>query len=383
MSLDVHGADVRTVLRSIAEFGKVNIIADTDVVGPMSVRLVEVPWRKALDLVCESSGLVATENHDVIRVAPRRTMMEEELERESNARKREDLLPLETEVFQIRYANAQELSKSVAFVLSKRGQAQSDERTNSVLVTDIAERIETVRNLINDLDQTTLQVEIVAKLVDVDAVASRQLGIAWNVENLHSTKEGVSASIEHNSSLVSSTTDFRFGVIRDFANIDATLEALERDNKANIVSNPSITTVNNRLARILVGKEVPLIILDESGNPVTELKKVGITLEVTPNVNSDDRVTMDLHPEVSDLSSQATVQGGIVFTTTEADTRVMVGDGETAVIGGLIRTNESRFEEGIPVLRTIPVLGNLFKSSDVRKERRELLIFVTPHIVAP
>ena len=114
---------------------------------------------------------------------------------------------------------------------------------------------------------------------------------------------------------------------------------------------------------------------------MTELKKVGITLEVTPYINSDNRITMDLHPEVSDLSSQATVQGGLVFTTTLADTRVMVNDGETAVIGGLIRTAETNFEEGIPILRSIPLLGALFRRSDVRKETRELLIFVSPHVV--
>jgi type IV pilus assembly protein PilQ len=258
---------------------------------------------------------------------------------------------------------------------------EADERTNALLVTDIEERLEEIRTLVTDLDAETQQVEIVAKLVDVDAVASRQLGVSWNINNLHSSSERMSGSVSHASELVTATTEFRFGILRKFGDIDATIQALERENKANIISNPSITTVNNRQARILVGKEVPLIVLDESGNPITELKKVGITLEVTPHINSANRVTMDLHPEVSDLSSQATVQGGIVFTTTEADTRVMVGDGETAVIGGLIRTNEGKFEEGVPILRSIPVLGNLFKSSDVRRERRELLIFITPRIV--
>lgn len=381
MSLDVQGADIRTVLRSISEFSKINIIPDREVEGPISVRLVDVPWRQALSLVCQSAGLEAVEGKDVIRVATARTLMEEELARESNARKREDLLPLETEIIPVRYATAAELKESVSFVLSQRGKVEADSRTNSLLITDIHERIERIRDMVDDLDTETLQVEIIAKLVDVDATASRQFGISWNADNIHSNAERYSGSIEHNTELVNASTELRFGVIRDFANIDATIQALERENKANIISNPSITTVNNRQARILVGKEVPLIVLDESGNPITELKKVGIELEVTPYINSDDRVTMDLHPEVSDLSSQATVQGGIVFTTTEADTRVMVADGETAVIGGLIRTNESRFEEGVPLLKSIPILGNLFKSSDVRKDRRELLIFITPRIV--
>ncbi len=381
ISLDVQGADIRTVLRSIAEFGHINIVPDREISGSISLRLDEVPWRMALDLVCASAALTAVDNGEVIRVAKSGTLIQEEIDRESSARKREDLLPLETAVYRIQYANAEELRQSVSFVLSKRGSAEVDERTNAILVTDIAERLALVRTMIEDLDSETLQVEIVAKLVDVDATLSRQLGISWSASNLHSNGERLSATVQHDSPLATATTDLRFGVVRSFMNVDATIQALARENKANIISNPSITTVNNRKARILVGKEVPLIVLDESGNPITELYKVGITLEVTPYINSEDRVTMDLHPEVSDLSSQATVQGGIVFTKTEADTRVMVRNGETAVIGGLIRTNDTTFEQGIPLLRSIPILGNLFKSSDVRKDRRELLIFVTPRIV--
>lgn len=381
MNLDVQGADIRTVLRSIAEFGKVNVIPDRTISGPISVRLVQVPWRDALEIVCASASLSTVEADGVIRVAERKTVLEEEIEEEAAARKKEELLPLETAILPVNYANAEELKQSISFVLSKRGSLEVDARTNSILVTDIDERISKIRAMVDDLDSETLQVEIVAKLVDMDVTAARLMGISWNVENLHSNAERLSGAIEHNSPISGATTELKYGVIRRFGNIDGMVQALERENKANIISNPSITTVNNRKARILVGKQIPLIVLDQSGNPITELKKVGITLEVTPYINSESRVTMDLHPEVSDLSAQSTVQGGIVFTTTEADTRVMVADGETAVIGGLISQAETRFEEGLPILRSIPLLGNLFRSSDVRKTQRELMIFITPRIV--
>jgi len=381
MSLDVQGADIRTVIRSIAAFSSVNIVPDREVSGPISVRLDQVPWRQALEIVCESAALAAVDRDQVIRVATRKAVLDEEIEREAAARKREELLPLKTAVLQVRYANAEELKKSIGFVLSKRGSAEADERTNSILVTDIEERIGQIRGMVVELDTETLQVEIVAKLVDADVTAARILGISWDLQNLHSAKERFSGSVSHDTHIVNPATEFKFGVVRRFGNIDATIQAMERENKANIISNPRITTVNNRKARILVGKQIPLIVLDQAGNPITELKKVGITLEVTPYINSENRVTMDLHPEVSDLSAQSTVQGGIVFTTTEADTRVMVGDGETAVIGGLISTSETRYEEGVPFLRSIPLLGHFFKSSDVRKDHRELLIFVTPRIV--
>lgn len=384
MNLDVQGADIRTVLRSIAEFGKVNIVPDRDVEGATNVRLVRVPWREALNIVCESAGLAAVNRSDgVIRVATRKAILEEEIDRHSAERKREELLPLKTAVFQVKYANAAELKTSVSFILSQRGSAEVDARTNSILVTDIPERIEQIADMVHDLDTETLQVEIVAKLVDVDVTAARELGINWNLNNIHLNNNRFTGSITHNTPAPDAVTDLRFGIFPPWSggNIDGVIQAMEKENKANIISNPSITTVNNRQARILVGKEVPLIVLDKAGNPITQLKKVGITLEVTPYINSENRVTMDLHPEVSDLSSQATVQGGIVFSTSEADTRVMVNDGETAVIGGLMSTTETNFEIGIPILRSIPIIGHFFKETDVRKDHRELLIFVTPRIV--
>jgi len=167
------------------------------------------------------------------------------------------------------------------------------------------------------------------------------------------------------------------------ADFTATLEALERQDKAEIISNPRITTADNKEAKMIVGKKIPLVVSDMAGNAITQLTTIGIKLTVVPHINQDDRVTLDLAPEVSDLSSQATVQGGIVIVTSEASTRVIVQDGQTAVIGGLIRTNESTTNQGVPVLMDIPVVGNLFRSSDKVKEKRELLIFVTPRIIRP
>ncbi len=383
MNLDVQGADIRGVLRSIAEFGQMNIIPDREIEGPITVSMNMVPWRRALDVVCQSAGLIALDQDDVIRVATLTAWRQEGIERETAARKNEELQPLMTRIFTARYAAAAELKEAIAFALSTRGSAQVDGRTNAVLVNDIETRLSEVERIITALDSETRQVEIVARLVDVDNTVSRQLGIDWSLENLHSSSQRVSGSVAVHEGLAQPSGIGRFGLVRGWGNLDATIEAMEQNNQAHIISNPKITTVNNRKARILVGKEVPLIVLDEAGNPVTELKKVGITLEVTPYINNENRITMDLHPEVSDLSSQATVQGGIIFTTTLADTRVMVNNGETAVIGGLIRTNETKFREGIPILGSIPLIGNLFSHTEVRHENRELLIFVTPRVVEP
>jgi len=159
------------------------------------------------------------------------------------------------------------------------------------------------------------------------------------------------------------------------------VQALENDQKAHLISNPVITTTDNREASILVGQKIPLIVADEAGNAITQLTTIGIMLKVTPHINSDDLITLDVHNEVSDLSSQATVQGGVIINTSEADTRVLVRNGETAVIAGLIRAIDSNLDSGIPILMDIPLLGSLFRHSSDTKVGRELVIFVTPTIV--
>ncbi|MCK4415361.1 MAG: type IV pilus secretin PilQ [Candidatus Eisenbacteria sp.] len=383
MSLDVQGADIHTVLRSIAEYATVNIVPDNNVQGHLTIRALDLSWREMLGTVCQSSGLTVLDQGEVIRVATQKTAREEGLAMESAARKQEEYMPLMTRVVEVNYANAKELQETVARSTSPRGHVETDGRTNSVILTDIEPRLDDLTAMIRRLDSETVQVEIAAKIVDVDATAARQLGISWGVQNLHSNRGNVSGSISVNADdVLSPTTQVQVGVIRSFGDMQAKLQALEQQNKAEIISAPRITTVNNRQARILVGKEVPLITLDFAGNAITELKKVGITLEVTPHVNEDGIITMDLHPEISDISSQSTAQGGTIFTTTEADTRVLVRNGETAVIGGLIRSAETKFERGVPYLRSIPLLGALFKSTDTRTEKRELLIFITPTLRA-
>lgn len=383
MSLDVQGADIRTVLRSISEYADVNIVADQNVKGKVTLRALDLPWRDMLQTICRAMSLVAQDHGAVIRVATERAAQEEVLARESTERKKEEFMPLETKIMRLRYSNAAELQDVLNKMCTNRGNAEVDGRTNSLILTDIAPRLKLLEEMLQELDSQTMQVEITAELVDIDVTESAQLGISWGLQHVHSPSFNGSGYgvVDAADDVLLPAGTIEFGVIRSFGEIRAKIQALASENKADFISTPRITTVNNRMARILVGKEVPLITMDEAGNAIVELKKVGISLEVTPYVNSEDQITLDLHPEVSDLSSQSTVQGGVVFTTTEADTRVMVGDGETAVIGGLIAAKRTEFKRGIPYLMDIPILGNLFRSSDIRSEKRELLVFVTPRIV--
>lgn len=383
VTMDVQRASIHSVLRSLAEYSGKDIVASKEVDGDITVRLREVPWNDALELVLRAHELGYKQEEDgVLRVGTLEKLRQEELDREAAARQKEALLPLETKIVALKFANAEELSKSLDEALTTRGRLQVDERTNSLLITDIASATQEVAEMAMELDSRTPQVEIVAKLVDLDAKVTRELGVSWEQSNVHSTGNDVSVSGGVDAPIGEAAGTFRLGVVESFGQLDATLQALEKENKADIISNPRIATVNNREARILVGQKIQLIVMDEAGNPITQLITVGIQLKVVPHVNSDRTITLDLHPEVSDLAAEGTVQGGVIINTNEADTRVLVTDGETAVIGGLISTRETELNRGVPFLRSIPGLGRLFESSSTVSRKRELLIFVTPKIMS-
>jgi type IV pilus assembly protein PilQ len=382
ISIDVQDADIQTVLRSLAEFGGKNIIAGPEVKGDITVRLREVPWDEALDIILRANGYGwESSEGGVIRVTTVKNLQTESLERESAERKKEDLMPLATRIFRIKFAKAAELETPLQTSLTNRGEIKVEPQSNALVVKEIEQNLDRIAQMIDELDVQTLQVEITARLVDVDTKASKELGVTWTATGLN--RDGIDATgdVTVNAPVGNPIGTFRVGTSGPGGNLDVALEALASKNKAHIISNPRITTLDNQSARILVGKKIPLIVSDAAGNPITQLTTIGIQMTVVPHVNSNNMITMDLHPEVSDLSSQATVQGGIIIVTSEAATRVMVNDGETAVIGGLIRSNEAEREDGVPLLKDIPLFGNLFKSSNTTKESRELLILVTPRIV--
>ncbi len=412
-SLTVEGADIRTVLRAISEFSGRNIVVGKDVKGSVKVALKNVTWQDALRSVLRANGLDYVEEGSLIRVDEATKLNAEQVERETARSRAAELVALETRIVRLNYANAQELQTALVGSLSRRGTVQVDRRTNSLLINDVPANIEKVVAMANDLDSTTPQIEITAKLVDVDAEALRGLGIEWNLGGNGDELSGPNASRpntaetpnfspssgtdprpfhpfddvehvlagEHNTGIADPALRVTYGIFKDWLTLEAQLQLLEQERKANIISNPRITTVNNREAKILVGQKIPLIVQDVAGNPLSQLQTIGVQLRVTPQLTVENRVIMDLHPEVSDLSSQSTVQGGVIINTSEADTRVMVDDGQTAVIGGLIRTNEGHVRRGVPILMNIPLLGNLFRSENRVSQNRELVIFVTPRII--
>ncbi|HET9328708.1 MAG TPA: type IV pilus secretin PilQ [Candidatus Eisenbacteria bacterium] len=394
-SIDVEGADVRTVLRAIAEFSGRNIVVAPTVKGEVRVSLHEVGWLEAMRTILRSNGLDYVEEGSIIRVDDASKLHAEGVERESARAKQLELVPLETRLIRLNYANATELSTALTASLSRRGAIQTDKRTNSLIITDLGSTLDAIERMAIELDSTTPQIEITAKLVDVDAEALRAVGIEWNVgqpsnyfdgpisgtAHVPNPGPGQLVGAEHDTPIGDPATRIAYGIFRDWGSVEAQLQLLEQNRKANIISNPRVVTVDNREAKIVVGQKIPLIVQDIAGNAVSQLQTIGIQLKCTPHLTDDKKIILDLHPEVSDLSTQSTVQGGVIINTSEADTRVMVEDGQTAVIGGLIRTNDSKVRKGVPILKDFPLIGFLFRSENVVRQNRELLIFVTPRLM--
>jgi len=386
MSLDVQGAEIRTVFRSIAEFSGRNIVVGKDVKGQVSLQLKDVPWREALTSVCRTQGLDVVEEGAVLRVDEASKLQSEVLARQQNEAQREAVAPLDTRVIKVDYAKADEIRTAVQSVLTPRGKVEVDDRTNSLIVSDLVYKVNVAETMAKQLDTTSPQIDIMAKLVDIDLSALRDLGIKWGVTNLdidHLTNptdpDQPQIGVE---SLPSDAVGSIAGILtRPWGQIEFLLEGMEQKRQATIISNPRITTIDNRQATILVGQKIPLIVQDVAGNAVSQLQTIGIKMTVTPHLTGDKRIMMDLKPEISDLSTQSTVQGGVIINTSEADTRVMVEDGQTAVIGGLIRTNEGEVHTGVPILMNIPFLGALFRSTSKVTSQRELVIFVRPKLV--
>jgi type IV pilus assembly protein PilQ len=381
ITIDAQGADIKTILRTISDYSGKNIVYGPDVKGEVYVHIKDVPWEEALDIILRAHGFGYREEFGMIRVSELSRLTKEELEIQSAERKKDDLLPLMTRIIFVNNSNAEEMKNALQNIVSQRGKIDVDRGSNSLIVNDTEPVISKIEEMVKSLDRKTFQVDINAKLVDVDVEATRELGIDWGLLNLHGDGFSGAGSAGVNAGIASSVGNVKFGTVRSWGELNAVLQMLEKSNKANIISNPRITTMDNREASILVGKEIPLIVADEAGNPITELTKVGIMLRVIPHVNSDRTITLDMHPEVSDLQSESTAQGGVIISTNEADTRVVVKNGETAVIGGLIKNSQTSVKIGVPILKDIPVLGWLFTSSSKADKKQELVIFVTPTIV--
>ncbi len=382
-AINLQNADMHSVLSFLADYGGINIVASPSVKASVTLTLQNVTWRQALDILLKTYGLTGVEEKGFIRVLPTQEFFQEQALLEKHKADQSSLVPLETAVIPVKHGTAKDMVKSLKAIISQRGTIDTDDRTNSLVIRDTPEHIEKVKALVQTLDKETDQIKISAKLLEVESGALTELGLNWSMISRKSAQllEGnkAEASFSQKTDRVSDpVATYTFATVQGDFDIEGVVSALVSSNKGKIIAHPEITTVDNREAYIQMGQRIPIKQFDEAGNVVIQFEEVGTILRVTPHITSENRILLKLKPERSSYTFDA---NGVIINTNNAETNVVVENGQTAVIGGLTTQVEMKTRVGLPILKDIPLLGYLFRYTRKEVTNRDLVIFVTPTIV--
>jgi type IV pilus assembly protein PilQ len=431
LTLNFQDIDVRSVLQLLADTSGQNIVVSDSVNGNLTLRLQNVPWDQALDIVLRTKGLDKRRQDNVIIIGPTEELASREKAELAAHKEVQELAPVRTEFMQVNYAKVTDLAKLIRptgggagggknSMLSPRGSLSVDERTNTLLVQDTAENLADIRRLVQTLDVPVKQVLIEARIVIVSDTFERDLGARFGVTSaqkngsnglLSVTGNGQGADTMTQSALsnlqktgtiypvATPTLDNRYQVNLPAANtngsigisllggsyiVDLELSAAQNEGKSETISSPRVITANQKQATIMQGVEIPYQESASSGATTTQFKNAVLSLKVTPLITPDNRVILDLDVSDDSVGQQVTsATGGTVpsIDTREIITQVLVNDGQTVVLGGILDTTKSKSANKVPFLADIPVLGNLFKSTVNINNKTELLIFITPKIL--
>ncbi|OGL42287.1 MAG: hypothetical protein A3C43_03595 [Candidatus Schekmanbacteria bacterium RIFCSPHIGHO2_02_FULL_38_11] len=428
ISFDFQDASVEDVIRLIAEVSGMNFVIEKGVTGKINVKLNKIPWDQALDLVMKINDpqLVTLVDEGIYRIMTRDKSKKMRMDKaeETKARREEEedavaILPLTTKTFRLSYAKAKDIENNVRNFMSSRVKSGDalitiDDRTNSVIVKDVEKNIREMEDVISNLDKPTPQVKIEAKIVEVADKLERALGIQWGGRYIASPVTGNATDREFPNTIslggapinpdtksflnpspgntwlanfpverAASGIGLLLGNVNNTLNLEVRLSALEAENKVKILNKPELLVVDNEKATIQVGRQLPMVTVDEQGKQSIAWKDVGIILEVTPQITADKSIFMKVKVEKSERGEEVAITTGKHFSidTTKSETMVMIRNGDTTVIGGLYFTSKTNSNQGTPFLSKVPILGNLFKGSSKTEDRRELLIFLTPKIV--
>ena len=409
LSLNFQNVEVRAVLQVIADFTGLNIITSDTVGGSLTLRLKDVPWDQALDIILQAKGLSKRKNGNVVLIAPADELATKEKLALEASQQILDLEALRTESFQISYAKATEVQGLITNkdqnILSKRGRATSDPRTNTLFVNDTPTKLDEVRKLIAQLDVPVRQVLIEARVVTADdkffrelgakfniaAGANRQgrnIGLAGNIDNAHNIATGIrpinaDTPIAVNLPVAGAAGSLGINIL-NIANgnlLELELSALESDGRGKVISNPRIVTADKRKATIMQGTEIPFLTQSASGGSTISFKAAVLSLEVTPQITPDDRVIMDIEIRKDAESGRFGAIAVPILDIRRVVTQVLVENGETAVLGGIFEQSKSTSISKVPLLGDIPFLGNFFKKTTTIDNKTELLVFITPRII--
>jgi type IV pilus assembly protein PilQ len=396
ISLDFKDADIKNVFRLLAEVSGLNLVVTADVNRRVTLRLVEVPWDQAMDLIISTNGLDKEQVGNVVRISTAGTLKSEKDALIAAKKSKEDLEPLLTTYFNVNYAKAKDLEPKIRAMMSKRPDSALvvDDRSNTIMVRDIQKSMEDVNALVSKLDLRTPQVLIESNLIETTPTFSRALGIEmdalFNQGRIRASDRFVAGPPFAGSpqpapflnQLIIPSTGFRFGYFGN--NVNGILSAAESEGNIKIISRPSVVTLNNVQSTIesanILRIRTTAATVGEAGN-LREIR-AGITLKVTPQVSADGFVLLNIEAKSSTLDFGNSVDGIPAEISREAKANVLVRDGETVVIGGIMKDSSSNSDSGVPYLKDIPVLGWLFKKSSWRKDFEELVVFITPRIMA-
>lgn len=419
MSLNFQNIDIRSLLQVFADFTNLNIVTSDSVTGTLSLRLKDVPWDQALQIVLDSKGLASRRNGNVLWVAPRNELATKEKAELESQQQVTELEPLRSQVFRLNYQRADDVrnmllgtgtaggggggTASASRILSKRGSLTADARTNQLFVSDVPGKLEEVQAFLQKIDIPVRQVMIEARIVEADDTFSRNLGakLGFAAKSNGSAVGNNYASVTPSSSTSSSSSSDSSNVSLPANGINGVsaasvavslfnssagrflsleLSALEADGRGKIISSPRVVTADNIKALIEQGTEVPYQQATSSGATSVSFKKANLKLEVTPKITPDGNVFLEVDVNKDSLGTQTT--NGFAINTKHVQTQVLVENGGTVVIGGIYTQNERTDVSKVPLLGDIPVLGNLFKTTAKTNDRTELLVFLTPRVLS-
>ncbi len=405
LSLNFQDIDVRSVLQLIADFTNLNLVASDTVQGGITLRLQNVPWDQALDLVLKTKGLDKRKVGSVLLVAPADEIAARERQELESLKQISELAPLRRELLQVNYAKAADIAKlfqSVTSVESKadeRGSITVDERTNNIIAYQTQDRLDELRRIVSQLDIPVRQVMIEARIVEANVDYDKALGVRWggtkvgsgnwNTYGLDDNGDeagNTGSDLGANTPFVdlgagSATSGIGIAFVTNNTLLDLELSAMEKTGNGEIVSQPKVVTSDKETAKILKGTEIPYQESSSSGATTVSFKEASLSLEVTPQITPDNRIIMEVKVTKDEPDYLNAVLGVPPIKKNEVNAKVLVSDGETIVIGGVFSNTQSKVVEKVPFLGDVPYLGRLFRRDTVSEAKSELLVFLTPRIM--
>lgn len=406
LSLNFQDIDVRSVLQLIADFTDLNLVASDTVAGNITLRLQNVPWDQALDLVLKTKGLDKRKVGNVLLVAPADEIAARERQELESQKQIAELAPLRRELIQVNYAKASDIAtlfQSVANIEeggSERGSVTVDDRTNSIIAYQTQERLDELRRIVAQLDIPVRQVMIEARIVEANVDYEKALGVRWGgtkvfgggkwvgYGNDDNGDEGGNSGDEASGNfpfvdlgVTGRTSGIGIGFVTDNTILDLELSAMEKTGNGEVVSQPKVVTADKETAKILKGTEVPYQESSSSGATTVSFKEAALALEVTPQITPDNRIIIEVKVNKDEPDYTNAVLGVPPIKKNEVNAKVLVSDGETIVIGGVYSNTQSKAVDKVPFLGDLPYLGRVFRRDVVTDQKSELLIFLTPRIL--